>query len=324
MAILLVVGGHAHWLPVPSSRAGVNLFFVLSGFLITALLLDEMEARGRLSVGGFYLRRIRRLLPALAVYIALAAFIVGSAVLPAVFYVQNWAMVANGGAPGPTSIVWSLSIEEQFYLVWPWVVVLGARWGRIPWVVAGSGIVVGLVLRLLLWDRGEGSWRIYYGSDTRMDVLLWGCLLALLAKRYGAGGWLRWLLVPGCAVIVASCFAPQWWSVLLDPTLIGVGGAAVIAATLADAGPWLSWPVLRWFGQRSYALYLWHYMLVVDARHGLLPMWLAMAMSLGLAEASWRLVESPFLRRRAPQPSPVGAPVVGRPTGVRLGVSDGT
>ena len=84
---------------------------------------------------------------------------------------------------------------------------------------------------------------------------------------------------------------------LLDPTLIGVGGAAVIAATLAGGGRWLSWPVLRWFGQRSYALYLWHYVLVMEARQGSLPMWVAIAVSLGLAELSWRLVESPFLRR---------------------------
>jgi peptidoglycan/LPS O-acetylase OafA/YrhL len=313
IAILLVVGGHAHWLPGPSSRAGVNLFFALSGFLITALLLDEAERRGRVSLPAFYGRRARRLLPALTVYLCAAAAFVGVvATLPALLYAENWAMVVNGGAPGPTSIAWSLSVEEQFYLAWPLVVVAGARWGRLPWLVAVVGIVAAPVLRLLLWHGGAGWWRVYYGTGTRADVLLWGCLLALAVKRYGPSPWLRWALVPGAAAVAACCFAPQWWSVLLDPALIGVGEGAVIAATLAGAGRWLAAPVLRWFGQRSYALYLWHYVLVVEAHAGRLPMWAAVGVALLLAEGSWRLVESPFLRRRDGGPKQTIASPAGR------------
>jgi peptidoglycan/LPS O-acetylase OafA/YrhL len=297
IAILLVIGGHAKWLPTPSSVAGVNLFFALSGFLITALLLDEVERSGRVSMAAFYVRRARRLLPALVAYLAFAIAVVGvGPTVPVLLYVENWVMVLHG-APAPTAIAWSLSIEEQFYLVWPWVIILGIRWARLPWVVATAGVLFAFGLRLLLWDGGAGQWRIYYGSDTRMDVLLLGCLLAMSVKRWGTPDRLRWLLWPGLITMAACCVAPVWWSTLLDPFVVGVGTSAVIGGALAGSGRWLSWSVLRWFGRRSYALYLWHYVLVTDAERGLMPMWVAIALALALAEVSWRLVERPFLAR---------------------------
>lgn len=308
IAILLVIAGHTALLPGVSGPTGVTVFFALSGFLITSLLLEEHTSTGRISWRRFYTRRARRLGPALAAYLGISAALTIAGVwwwnfplyeyLPPLLYIQNWQMVIAGGAPHVTSITWSLSIEEQFYLLWPLAFLLARRWRPALWVIATAGVVTAIVLRLILWDGGAGQWRIYYGTDTRMDCLLLGCLLALATHRYSPK-LPSWAWIPGAAV-AGSVYAIGADVHLWLPVIVGAGTCLTIAATLSGGAQWLAWSPLRWFGRRSYALYLWHYPLVymLARENHVIPMWLAVTASLTLAEASWWLVERPFKAKR--------------------------
>lgn len=306
VAILLVLGGHAQLLPGSSGPVGVTVFFALSGFLITSLLLGERATTGRIRWVEFYRRRALRLFPVLACYVLVtgALTVVGaqgfgfplSEYVPPIFYIENWLMAIRGWAPNPTSITWSLSVEEQFYLLWPLVIILGRRVPRLPLIAAAAGLMLAPVLRMLLWDGGAGAWRVYYGTDTRMDCLLLGCLLAVVVSNRSESAWWRWVWPAGVAAVALACtglFSPIWM-----PTLVTAGACAMIAAVLAGGARWLAWSPLRWFGKRSYAMYLWHYPLVyVAARtEHQIPMWLAVGLSLLASELSWRVIETPFLR----------------------------
>jgi peptidoglycan/LPS O-acetylase OafA/YrhL len=201
-AILMVVGGHA-WLP--DMRAvnsmvlfiGVDLFFVLSGFLITALLLEEWSDLGRISLKRFYARRALRLLPALLAVIVVCvlfqwllaskAAAIDTAIdgLLALFYISNWAQALETGRPHLfLSHTWSLSIEEQFYLLWPLTLLLLLRRNRkslpslLNWVLLL--IFLSIMVRVFLVTGGANFERIRCGTDTRADSLLIGCALAVV------------------------------------------------------------------------------------------------------------------------------------------------
>ena len=308
IAILLVVVAHAA--PdagIAPGGLGVTMFFALSGFLITSLLLEEHAARGRVSFAGFYKRRVRRLMPALVVYLAVwftlsvlgIGFVVEfGEVLVALFYMTNWQMAAWGAAQ-PIGITWSLSIEEQFYLLWPLTFLLAKRWPRLPMVVALAGITYSLGLRAVLWSAGASSWSLYYRSDARMDSILIGCLFAIAVHR-GFRPAQRWLTPLGLLVLAVFLYGHgMTLQVVGEPFLVPVATCAIIASVLAGRSRWLEQPVLRWFGRRSYALYLWHYPLAALAWKGEMPMWFAIGLALALAETSWWLVERPFSKRRS-------------------------
>jgi peptidoglycan/LPS O-acetylase OafA/YrhL len=288
--------------------AGVTVFFALSGFLITSLLIEEHAREGRVSLRRFYERRARRLFPALAVVIgavALLQHVVPVPLMPslwAVFlYVGNW-VDAFGGNLGLLNPTWSLAIEEQFYLVWPLVLLGSLRWRRGPLLVVVVGIVISTSERFVLWSTAGGP-RVYNGSDTQAATLLIGCLLALLAQR-GLREWNapRWVVpLTACALFGLVLVPGPWASDVLVPTVVPWVSAVLIWLACSRPGGLLASDWLRYLGRRSYAIYLWHlpvlWVVLEAADRNLVCGVLALLLTVGIAEGSWRLIESPFLAR---------------------------
>lgn len=300
IAILLVMLAHAG---VPGFRsggvAGVTLFFVLSGFLITTLLVEERERTGRVSLCAFYRRRALRLLPALAALIAVGTayqlVAVGPGFLPSVliplFYVGNFVRQA-GHDFWPFGHTWSLAIEEQFYLVWPLaLIVLRSR--RALLIVAVTGAALSAAANVLLWHGPGSADRVYYGTDTRADALMLGCVLALAGVRFG-----RPALLAAIACLVPATVATAPHTEFVVAPLLAAAGAALLIASAPRA---LGWAPLRLTGRISYGLYLWNVPIAGVLEHRLTGVPLAVAMiaaTYGLAAISYRWIESPFLRRK--------------------------
>lgn len=302
-----------------AGQAGVTVFFTLSGFLITALLLGERTKTGRVSLLRFYRRRALRLLPALyAVVIAVLLIqaywrplaispeLLGSVLLS----VSNWWAIANDNFGTGLAHTWSLGIEEQFYLVWPALVLLGMRWGRRGvGTIAVAGLVASLVAVLL--PGGD----VLHSSLERSSSLLAGCLLAVWAtgqKERATGH-------PVIAAVAVGAMVPLFFTFghVPDATYVLVIPALTVVALWAIAfgpGPrWLSGPVLGWFGRRSYGIYLWHYPIMMISTLPAQDDWAldqarALAVSLIIAELSWRLIEMPFLRMRERRSRDAGDP----------------
>lgn len=315
---------------------GVDVFFVISGFLITGLLAAEFEERGRLDLVRFYARRARRLLPASAATLLGTVFLtflflpvnrwgaIAGDIVSSALYVVNWRLagravdyLASESAASPVQHFWSLAVEEQYYLVWPLVIVLGvlaahrAHTRARPLVTALVLVLVGVSLTWSVLLTASDPGRAYFVTPTRVWQLGLGAGLALLAPRIpklgsklGVG-----LAVVGVSMILlavttyssATAF-PGWRAAL--PTL---GAVAVIAAGTVDSGhklePVLGHGVSQWIGARSYSLYLWHWpiVVVVAAMVDEMTVWwglLAVAISFVPAMASYRWVENPLRRSR--------------------------
>ena len=286
VAILSVMAGHTWGWLLPGGFVGVDIFFVLSGFLITTLLLEERERTGRISLRLFYARRALRLLPALAaLVVAVVIWILLTSPTPlreatihglpaVVFYVSNlvWGLWhVNLGLFGHT---WSLSLEEQFYVMWPAVLLalLSFRRGaRSILTLCLLAIAAAMILRWEISRRNMTEDGLRRLTNLRIDVLLVGCALALAAAR----GWLaripRWLapvavLVSVGVLVFFAAFVPRGFN---DPrfyrggfTLIAIATAVLIAGIVHIPSRPLIWvlslPVMVWIGRISYALYLWH------------------------------------------------------------------
>ncbi|GIF47057.1 peptidoglycan/LPS O-acetylase OafA/YrhL [Asanoa ferruginea] len=329
LAVLLFHGGVAF---LPGGFLGVDAFFVLSGFLITSLLLVERSATGRTDLVAFWGRRARRLLPALLLVLATVAlvsrFLLPPTELPAlrldslagVAYLANWRMMLRGGdyfaatgSPSPLQHTWSLGIEEQFYLIWPliFIALMSLAAGRrLLLVVCGVGAVASAAASFFLFSAADVD-RVYYGTDTRAVALLIGCGLAVLVSdRVASGGQHRVLgtLAVGGVVVTGLVWAladgSSPWLYRGGLTLVALGTAAVIAhAVISPRSPTarvLGVLPLVLIGRISYGLYLWHwplYQWLSADRTGLtgLPLLgVRLAAVFAVATASYVLVERPI------------------------------
>ncbi len=353
-AVLAVMAFHAQLTVATGGYLGVDAFFVLSGFLITALLVEEWQERHTIALGAFWARRVLRLVPALVVVIIAvciyAAFFAPNSWVPeiwnesvsAALYVSNWFQASTAREFSfHMSHAWSLSIEEQFYIVWPPVLLL-LLWLRVPVralaVLTALAALLSVLEMAWLFDGGARLDRVYYGTDTRAQALLVGVALALGASSGGFGVLRRHaLVVSRVALVGAVALLALWVGADREAASMYRGGfalAAVLGAlVIADVvvsptsvlGALLAARWLRAVGRISYGLYLWHwpiFLVCTEDRLGL-PFWptlvVRFALTFGFALASWTLVERPILRykhrfeRASSSTAPVSVPVTGAP-----------
>jgi peptidoglycan/LPS O-acetylase OafA/YrhL len=315
LAIAPVVTVHAFGWPKQGSL-GVDIFFVLSGFLITTLLLEERASSGTLSFRGFYRRRAARLLPALGLLLALFAIGGGrSHPLPILFaatFTTNIGNIATTSWAVPwLGHLWSLAQEEQFYLLWPPLLLLVMRLRpALLTRVIGVLILLAVIDKIALLGLGADTQRIYMGPDSHADPILIGCLFGALFSS-GFRGWLSRLAGPAVVLIIASLAASEWFSFLdlRSPlrTLFAFA-CGVLVFSAASASSWTSFAFsllpATFLGQISYSLYLWHsFMLTALAAADRVghrqpgPAAVAVALSILIAAASFHLVERPLRRR---------------------------
>ena len=331
LAILMVLLCHLDFpLSNGAGAAGVTIFFVLSGFLITSLLARGLDQDGRHYLPGFYFRRVRRLFPALLALLIVVACVdlftgnlahIAGRVVPAVFYFYNWICVNVSVAGDPIGQTWSLSIEEQFYLLWPFVLLIALRRGglQLGMRLAVGGAVAALADRIVLFEMHAPIARIYFASDTNVLPLMVGCALAL-ALAQGK--------LPRIPLVAAGCAAVSVFGIsadtgyggdvgflLINPVVATAATAVLIGwMVTANGGGVFNWRVSRGLGRISYSLYLWQTPIIVWGSDELASYPLAVRVAvlggtaLLFAVASYRLVEGPIRRLGAgaapPRPRP--------------------
>jgi peptidoglycan/LPS O-acetylase OafA/YrhL len=318
IAVILVFCTHTGASIFRGGWIGVDLFFALSGYLITDLLLAERAKNGTVSYSRFYSRRFLRLMPALIVMVVLVTpfnlWLGGGTLMDSVaslLYFQDfWA--AYHFPPNLLTQTWSLAVEEQFYLVWPVCLVFCARyrWARIPFVV---GVVLATAAALKLGLSHVGTTGVYFLPQTSLPVIGAGAAIAVYlhlrdpserVKRWWASPVVAGTAVAGLLVILVTANPYDNWLFEGGIVLLALVPVALICHTLAaPTGPFarlLSARPLIWLGQRSYGFYLWHFPIAqLMFMHHFSP-WViaavALPSSLVLTELSWRFVEQPFLR----------------------------
>lgn len=338
ISVLAVIAYHFNLKWAKGGLLGVEVFFVLSGYLITDQLLWEWKSHRKISLLHFWIRRIRRLLPAMISMLLVVAvgliFIDPSRMqtlrgdfLSSVFYVNNWYLIfhqvsyfENFGPPSPIGHLWSLSIEEQFYVIWPLLLLtlirLLRRQGKLVIYVL-SGAAVSAIAMALLYLPGTDPSRVYYGTDTRAFAILIGAALAVV--------WPSWRLtdrISSRASSLLDLFGSAGMLILFimmnqtneyDPSLYPVGflflsivTAVIIAVLVHPAsrlGSILAAKPLSWIGKRSYSLYIWHYPVIIlsspaaNAEETVFAdILLQLTLIFMLSALSYRFVEEPIRR----------------------------
>jgi peptidoglycan/LPS O-acetylase OafA/YrhL len=343
IAVLAVIAYHLNFGWASGGLLGVGVFFTLSGYLITDLLLGQWDEH-RLRLGDFWVRRARRLLPALYVMLIVVTLWISIAsrtrlhdlrggVWSAVLYVNNWWQIfqhqsyfARFSAPSPLSHLWSLAVEEQFYLIWPWLLLLGVRLVkerrrptkvRVRPRLAGVTLVLAAASAVEMWVLYHPTFdatRIYDGTDTRAFGLLIGAALAMIWPSRGltakvtppARTILDGLGIAGLITIALLVRHTNQYSAFLyhgGIVLLSIGTVLVVASCAHPAsrvGVAMGWEPLRWIGVRSYGIYLWHEPIIVlttpASAHAtnLLRAALQVVATLVIAALSWRYIEEPI------------------------------
>jgi peptidoglycan/LPS O-acetylase OafA/YrhL len=330
LAILLVLAYHAGVSVVAGGYIGVDVFFVLSGYLITRILVQELESTGRINLAEFYARRIRRLLPALVVviwatmllgywvYSPLEQATFSATALTTLLYISNLVFIGqNTDYLGPSSAAnpllhtWSLGVEEQFYLIWPLVLMLVLSWrfasapARRRFLLVFFALVGALSFWYCLAQTAVFQPKAFFSPLSRAwEFALGGLAFALPGTRRPrlarAAGWSGLALIVGAAVVFSDSTAfPGPWALVPVAGTVGI----LYAGTHAMAGParWLDLGVFQVLGRYSYALYLWHWPLLMMARTlmpgiGLAGRIATLGLAFGLAVGSYRLIENPIRR----------------------------
>ena len=338
IAVIMVLAYHLKLALFKSGFLGVTVFFVLSGYLITGILISEVEEEGTIDLKNFWLRRIRRLVPAvmsMAVVIIFVSAVVSRIIftkgckdfLASVLGFNNWWQIFNkvsyfeaAGVPSPFTHCWSLAIETQFYLIYP-LILLGIYKlaksrgeGRAKRGLLFAGVtlllaLISVILMIVLFDPQQDASRVYYGTDTRAFSLLFGALLAILwdyrmvPRRLSASvnmvlGSVSFavLIVMTIAINGSSNF---WYR---GGQFVGTILTVLMVYAVSGRKTWLSRflsnPVLKWIGDRSYSIYLWHYPIILLISKGIKASWwitlIEIVLSVVLAELSYRFIETPI------------------------------
>lgn len=305
VAIILVLACHTAGFALPGGWIGVDVFFVLSGYLITSILMRELMESGRIDMGRFYARRALRLLPALAI-LALFQLVrsrfspnggeIREATLVGVIYLENWNSVFMWWPPDLMGHTWSLAVEEQFYLVWPVLLILVAHRKPLAWI---CGAAVAMVAARIICARlGYAETTLQNSMGLRPVGLLVGCALALV--QWKAPTWSASVALAG--IVVLAVFVNRYPALyLVAPFAVSLATAVVIAGAKSGL---LTWQPLRYIGRISYGIYLYHWPLFILGEKLKPPgagHWYALALIaliVGAAALSYELVEKPILRMK--------------------------
>ena len=332
ISILLVYIHHLYHPLMPGGFLGVDIFFVLSGFLITSLLVEEWNREGSISLKDFYIRRVLRLMPAVFTLILVIggfalifldkkrAIETYQGIWLTLSYASNWLYAFNYfSANNPLGVTWSLAIEEQFYLTWPLLLILALKFKlQRRWVFYILVLTIAIIPlhRKILIAQGAEAYRVYYASDTRADALLIGCLVGLLVSWNLLPRNKRFEIYMKCLGAVAVIFfgymvgtAPLNASFLYlfgGYTLVELSIALILSLVIMWPPKFallvLKFAPLVWIGRISYGLYLWHWSVrwFVYPKNGLpasvVQPLIVVVLSLLLPALSYHFVEKPFLR----------------------------
>lgn len=329
LAVIMVLAYHLKMPFAKSGLLGVTVFFVISGYLITGILINEIEESGGVDLKNFWLRRIRRLLPtvlSMAVVMIFVSAVVNRVVftkgcndlLSAVFGYNNWWQIfrkvsyfENAGAPSPFTHCWSLAIETQFYLIYPILLILLSKArnrGKVFATVTAVLAMISVVLMGVLYSPDGDPSRVYYGTDTRAFSLLIGALAAiqkeyhiikvkLRGKLWAVIGSISVLILIGMMMLISSYSSFLYYG---GQAIVSVLAAFVVYAVTVSRSLLniiLDSSILKWIGDRSYSIYLWHYPIIVLMSGGKRAAWwiviLEVVLSVGFAELSYRFIETP-------------------------------
>ena len=329
LAVIMVLAYHLKMPFAKSGLLGVTVFFVISGYLITGILINEIEESGGVDLKNFWLRRIRRLLPAvlsMAVVMIFVSAVVNRVVftkgcndlLSAVFGYNNWWQIfrkvsyfENAGAPSPFTHCWSLAIETQFYLIYPILLILLSKArnrGKVFAAVTAVLALISVVLMGVLYSPDGDPSRVYYGTDTSAFSLLIGALAAiqkvyhiikvkLRGKLWAVIGSISVLILIGMMMLISSYSSFLYYG---GQAIVSVLAAFVVYAVTVSRSLLniiLGSSILKWIGDRSYSIYLWHYPIIVLMSGGKRAAWwiviLEVVLSVGFAELSYRFIETP-------------------------------
>ncbi|TKH39760.1 acetyltransferase [Paenibacillus polymyxa] len=298
ISVLAVIAYHLHFRWAEGGLLGVEIFFVLSGYLITDQILYEWRTRSGFSIVQFWIRRMRRLLPAMIFMLTVVALwllitdfsrlqALGGHFVSSLFYVNNWYLIFHHvsyfesfGPPSPIGHLWSLSIEEQFYVIWPLVLLIGLCFapqrGRLMLYILGCAIVSAIAMAII-YEPGTDPSRVYYGTDTRASAILIGAALAVIWPSWrlsdNVSSSSRTMLDMTGLLGIVMLFILIGQTNEFDDSLYRGGflylsliTAVVIAVLVHPANRLerlLGCRPLSWIGKRSYSLYIWHYPIII-------------------------------------------------------------